>query len=74
VLNLQQVQKGETEYHFPVEVKFMYDNAEDNYSEIVFVDEREYEKTFKLKKKMNSVLLDPQGWLLIEFNDFNTYE
>ena len=74
VLNLQQVQKGETEYHFPVEVKFMYDNTEDNYSEIVFVDEREYEKTFKLKKKMNSVLLDPQGWLLVEFNDFNTYE
>ncbi|PIP79553.1 MAG: hypothetical protein COW85_00695, partial [Ignavibacteria bacterium CG22_combo_CG10-13_8_21_14_all_37_15] len=60
--------------HFPLEVKFMYDNPEDNYSETILVDELTFEKTIKLKKKMNSLILDPKGWLLIEFNDFNTYE
>jgi len=74
VLSLKQVQKGETEYHFPLEVKFMYDNPEDNYSETILVDELTFEKTIKLKKKMNSLIFDPKGWLLIEFNDFNTYE
>ncbi|PIS44130.1 MAG: hypothetical protein COT22_12150, partial [Ignavibacteria bacterium CG08_land_8_20_14_0_20_37_9] len=62
------------EYHFPLEVKFMYDNPEDNYSETILVDELTFEKTIKLKKKMNSLIFDPKGWLLIEFNDFNTYE
>ncbi|MFA4922638.1 MAG: M1 family aminopeptidase, partial [Ignavibacteriaceae bacterium] len=83
VLNLQQVQKGETAYHFPVEVKFLFDNPEDNYSETVYVDDAKFEKTFKLKKsrklsgsfgKMNSLVFDPQGWLLAEFNDYNPYE
>lgn len=74
VLNLQQVQKGETAYHFPVEVKFLFDNPEDNYSEIILIDEAQIEKTIKLKKKMNSLIFDPQGWLLVEFNDYNSYE
>jgi len=74
VLDLKQVQKGDMEYHFPVEVKFLYDNPEDNYSEIIQVDEKHFEKTIKLKKKMNSIAFDPQGWLLVEFNDFNSYE
>lgn len=74
VLNLKQVQKGETEYHFPVEVKFLFDNPEDDYSEIFIVDEADFEKTIKLKKKMNSLSIDPKGWLLVEFNDTNPYE
>jgi len=28
----------------------------------------------ELKKKMNSLKLDPSGWLLVEFNDTNPYE
>ncbi|MCK9426761.1 MAG: M1 family metallopeptidase [Ignavibacteriaceae bacterium] len=74
VLNLRQVQKGDTEYHFPVEVKYLFDNPEDNYSEIILIDEAKFEKTIRLKKKMNSLIFDPQGWLLVEFNDYNTYE
>ncbi|MDP3147518.1 MAG: M1 family metallopeptidase [Ignavibacteria bacterium] len=74
VLNLKQTQKGETEYHFPIEVKFLFDNPEDDYSERIIVDETDFETTIKLKKKMNSISIDPQGWLLVEFNDFNTYE
>jgi len=74
VLNLKQIQKGDVEYHFPVEVKFLYDNPDDNYSETIYVDESNFEKTIKLKKKMNSLILDPQGWLLIDFNDNNAYE
>jgi aminopeptidase N len=74
VLNLRQVQKGDTEYHFPVELKYLFDNPEDNYSEIILIDEAKFEKTIRLKKKMNSLIFDPQGWLLVEFNDYNTYE
>ena len=74
VLNLKQVQKGETEYHFPVEVKFLFDNPEDDYSEQFIIDEADFETTIKLKKKMNSLSIDPKGWLLVEFNDTNPYE
>ncbi|MFA6977742.1 MAG: M1 family aminopeptidase [Ignavibacteriaceae bacterium] len=74
VINLKQVQKGETEYHFPVEVQFLFDNPGDDYSEKIIVDGSDYETTIKLKKKMNSLKLDPSGWLLVEFNDTNPYE
>jgi len=73
-LKLQQVQKGETEYHFPVEVKFLFDNPSDNYSEVLQVDDNNFETSIKLKGKINSISLDPQGWLLIGFYDANSYE
>jgi len=73
-LNLRQIQKGEMVYNFPVEVKFLCDNPEDNYSEIITVNEADFEKTIQIKKRINSVVLDPQGWLLAEFNDANPYE
>lgn len=74
VLSLKQIQKGETEYHFPVEVQFQFDTPGDDYSEKILVDGSDYETTIKLKKKMNSLKLDPSGWLLVEFNDTNPYE
>lgn len=74
ILNLKQVQTGETVYHFPVEVQLLFDNPGDNYTEKIIVDGSDYETTIKLKKKMNSLKLDPSGWLLVEFNDTNPYE
>jgi len=74
VINLQQVQKGETEYHFPLEVKFFFDDPNDNYSERILIDKSEFETTIKVKKKINSLQFDPQGWLLVEFNDYTSYE
>ena len=61
-LLLQQTQRVETVFEFPLEIRFTTPSGEK--SDTLFVDERTQEFTFSLGERPVSLALDPNHWLL----------
>ena len=66
--NVEQTQKTNVVFSFPMELKLTY---EDDSSEIVTlsVKNKKYSETLHVKAKVKDVVIDPNSWLLFEHQD-----
>ena len=66
--DLNQTQSGYKDYQFPLDVKIVYkDNSEE--TKTIFVDKRHQSFVFPVTKEPAEIKVDPNNWLLAEFNE-----
>jgi len=70
VLNLEQLQNGYDIYKFPVELKIVYDEKQ-NELKTIRIEKRNHRFTFSLKQKPTEIIFDPNKWLLATFESRN---
>ncbi|NMB80349.1 MAG: M1 family metallopeptidase [Ignavibacteria bacterium] len=64
-IKLKQLQNGYDIYKFPIDIKFVYEN--DSETKEFYVTKREESFTFESMKKPLEIILDPDKWLLANF-------
>ena len=67
IFNIKQLQNGYDIYKFPVDIKIFFENNESEIKSF-YVDSRESSFEFVTKNKPVSFELDPDKWLLANFN------
>ncbi|MFO7447503.1 MAG: M1 family metallopeptidase [Ignavibacteriaceae bacterium] len=73
-LNINQLQEEYRDYHFPLDVELEYDNKNKNTRKTFYIDSRQKSIEFLVDTRPNSLILDPDNWLLATFIDMNPYE
>ncbi len=66
IINFSQIQKGYYTYQFPLDIQIKYfDNSE--VLKTVYIDKKEKSFTIKLNKVISDIKVDPENWILGEF-------
>jgi Aminopeptidase N len=66
-LNLLQFQKEFAEYHFPLDVKLVYEGENKFVTKTVYIDSKNKKFEFDSAEKPVSITFDPDNWLLAYF-------
>ncbi|MFA7289043.1 MAG: M1 family metallopeptidase [Melioribacteraceae bacterium] len=70
ILNVNQIQKEYPEYKFDIDVEILFSDKT-KIKERLSIDKREYHINIPVNKKPINVTLDPDFWLLAEYNNQN---
>lgn len=65
-LNTEQIQTGYPEYHFPLEIKVIYEDSKEEIFK-VNINSRNQTTELKLTRKPLEIIPDPSNWLLASF-------
>ncbi|MEW6194686.1 MAG: M1 family metallopeptidase [Bacteroidota bacterium] len=72
-ISIKQLQNGYDIYKFPIDIKLIYENNDKNELRTFYVNNKHEKLTITTKEKPVEIVLDPDNWLIADF-DFNADE